>query len=75
MHYLLARFKEHQKEDVYRIYVTDSLFYQADNKRLNQRYSDLLNKKIESRSAEQIIDEVFNKAGLTVIKGEQNNNI
>lgn len=68
MCYLIARFKQQQKDEAYRIYVTDSMFYQNDNKRLNIRYYDLLNKKIETRSANEIISDVIEKAGLKVVK-------
>lgn len=71
----MARFKQQQKDEAYRIYVTDSMFYQSDNKRLNTRYYDLINKKAETRSANEIISEVLNKAGLKVVKGEQDRNL
>lgn len=64
----MTRFKQQQKDEAYRIYVTDSMFYQSDNKRLNIRYYDLINKKAETRSANEIISEVLNKAGLKVVK-------
>ena len=75
MCYLMARFKQQQKDEAYRIYVTDSMFYQNDNKRLNIHYYDLLNKKIETRSANEIISDVIEKAGLKVVKGEQDRNL
>ena len=68
MCYLIAQFKQQQKDEAYRIYVTDSMFYQSDNKRLNTRYYDLINKKVETRSANEIISDVLNKAGLKVVK-------
>lgn len=75
MCYLIAQFKQQQKDEAYRIYVTDSMFYQSDNKRLNTRYYDLINKKVETRSANEIISDVLNKAGLKVVKGEQDRNL
>jgi hypothetical protein len=75
MCYLIARFKQQQKDETYRIYVTDSMFYQSDNKRLNTRYYDLINKKVETRNANEIISDVLNKAGLKVVKGEQDRNL
>ena len=65
---MIARAKQQQKDEAYRIYVTDSMFYQSDNKRLNTRYYDLINKKVETRSANEIISDVLNKAGLKVVK-------
>jgi hypothetical protein len=48
----------------YRIYVTDSLFYQAQNQHLTARYVDLLNKKVDNRSGDEIVLDVMSKAGL-----------
>ena len=64
----MARFKQQQKDEAYRIYITDSMFYQSDNKRLNTRYYDLINTKAETRSANEIISDVIEKAGLKVVK-------
>ena len=75
MCYLIARFKQQQKDEAYRIYITDSMFYQSDNKRLSIRYYDLMNKKAETRSANEIISDVIEKAGLKVVKGEQDRNL
>lgn len=48
----------------YRVYVTDCLFYQGQNQRLTTRFVDLLNKKVDNRSGDEIVLDVMSKAGL-----------
>ena len=48
----------------YRVYVTDCLFYQGQNQRLNIRYIDLLNKKVDNRDGDEIALDVINNVGL-----------
>lgn len=48
----------------YRIYVTDSLFYQGQNQRLTSRYLDLLNRKVDNRTGDEIARDVIVGAGL-----------
>ena len=67
--------KEHQKEEAYRVYVTDTLYYQADNKRLITRYYDVINHKVDNRSAEEIIKTTIAKAGLTVLEENEDDNV
>lgn len=56
------------KEDIYRIYVTESLYAQGENKRLTKRYIDLISdKKPDTRTPEQIKDDIIKKAGLVLI--------
>lgn len=57
MRYVIARFNQHQREEAYRIYVTDSLKIIGG---LNIRYADAF-KPEETRTAEEIIDGVSNK--------------
>lgn len=50
---------------MYRLYVTDSLYYQAENKHLSVRYKDIIQpKKIDTRSGDEIALEVINRLGL-----------
>lgn len=57
--------KEHREAEVYRIYITDSLFYFADNKRLSVRYEELINPKPkDTRTAEQIVADIISEIGL-----------
>lgn len=58
---------------MYRIYMSDSLYLQGEGKRYQDRYIDIIKpKKIDNRSAEEIVDDVLIKAGITVVKGERN---
>lgn len=67
MRYVKARFDVMQREQAYRIYVTDSLFYNARQKSLTRRYVELLedtNRKVES--PEEIISRVIQQGGLVI---------
>lgn len=77
LHYTLARLKQQQQEEVYKCYVTDTLFYQAQGKYVGKRYYDLISKPIivDKRSAEEIIEDTILKAGLTVLKEKDDDNI
>lgn len=57
MRYVIARFNQYQREQAYRIYVTDSLKIIGG---LNIRYADMFAPE-ETRTAEEIIDGVSNK--------------
>lgn len=48
----------------YRIYVTDCIFYQGQNQHLTSRFIDLINKKVDNRSGDEIAIDVIKKAGL-----------
>lgn len=65
MHYVQAREAEHRDELVYRLYVTDSLFYVPDKKKLTLRYADMiLPQEKDTRTAEEIITDITQKFGL-----------
>lgn len=66
MRYAVARFEKEQREMVYRIYITDSLYYQSRNKMLDVRYFDLIHRKNDNRSGEEIANDLFNRMGLEV---------
>lgn len=55
----------------YRVYLTDSLFYQAQEKRLTTRYADVFlpHEAAEERSGEEIAADVIRRAGLVVTDG------
>jgi hypothetical protein len=57
MRYATARYNQNQREEVYRIYVTDSL---KNLTGLNIRYADVF-KPEETRTAEEIIDGIKGK--------------
>jgi len=67
MRYVLAKYTEYKKELAYRIYITDSLYYQSDNKRLTTRYVDMITpKKVDRRTGDEIASDVINKLGLRI---------
>ena len=57
MRYVIARVNQNQREEAYRIYVTDSLKIIGG---LNIRYADIFAPE-ETRTAEEIIDGVKDK--------------
>ena len=66
MRYAMARFNQHQRELAYRIYITDSLRVITGN---TTRYADfLLHKDNDTRSGQEIVDDIVKRAGIEVIK-------
>lgn len=63
-----AKYVMYQKELAYRIYVSDSLFYQAENKRLTKRYLELIAKpeKEDRRTGDEIARDVIERLNLKV---------
>lgn len=65
---LPAALRELAEQAAFRVYITDTLFAMGNNQRLTQRYADLIKpRKIDNRSAEQIVDEVVKRSGITII--------
>ena len=64
MRYVESRFKQYEREEIYRIYVTDSLKVFGD---FSIRYVDLFGEK-EERTGEEIISTIQGK--LAKIGGE-----
>lgn len=61
----MAKYSEQERELAYKIYVTDSLMYAPQMMHKVDRYCDLIMpKKIDTRSAEEIIDDIIAKGGL-----------
>lgn len=55
---------------VYRTYISDSLYYQAEQKKITVRYYDLLyGKKKENKTAKEIIADVVRSTGLKLVGG------
>lgn len=70
--YTLASHSKANEERAYRVYVTDMMYYNAQNKTLQRRYADVIRKKPDKeddRSAEEIAEGIIKRHGLT--KGEQ----
>ena len=69
MRYVLARLETERREDTYRYYLTDSLFFSGQQKRITIRYADILNGKHtppKEMDGDKIAAEVIAKAGLVV---------
>ena len=69
MRYVLARLEENMREDMYRIYVTDTMYLNGENKRFNYRFIDIINGKVklpDQRSGDEIAEDVFKRAGITL---------
>lgn len=77
MRYVLARYQQYQRDYAYRIYITDALKFIAENSAKNgmrggnypsKRWYDLINaEKIDDKTADEIIADVSERAGLEVI--------
>lgn len=67
----MARFEQEARETAYRVYVTDSIFYQAQEKRLTTRFADVFLPKEETaeQTGEEIVADVIRRAGLVVADG------
>lgn len=50
--------------------MANSIFYQAEGKRLQKRYDEIINKPVDNRSAEEIVADVIKRAGLMEVKDE-----
>ena len=67
MRYVLARIDKENREESYRIYITDSLYQQAQGMRLTSRYYDLMNPVPEDkRTGDEIAADVIKKCGLNI---------
>lgn len=71
--YCISRFLEERKEEAFKNYVCDALQIISENtanfnggKIMSMRFADLM-KPPETRTAQQIIDEVIKKAGLKAV--------
>ena len=62
-----ARINEYNREETYRIFVTESLRFAPQDKVLNKSYLELLKpQKIETRSGIEIAEEVAEKLGTKI---------
>lgn len=62
-----ARINEYNREETYRIFVTESLRFAPQDKVLNKSYLELLKpQKIETRSGKEVADEVAEKLGTKI---------
>ena len=64
----MTRYSKEYRDVVYKMYVTDSLQLNPQNKYLTAKYSDLIDtdKVVDTRSADEIALDVILNAGLVV---------
>ncbi len=74
MRYVVARYKEHQRELAYRIYLTDTVYSVFH---LTTRWYDVVKPKasVDTRTAEEIIGDVMTAGGLHFKGSEMNDTI
>lgn len=68
MGYAITRYSKEYRDVAYKMYVTDSLQLNPQNKYLTAKYSDLIDtdKVVDTRSADEIALDVILNAGLVV---------
>ena len=63
----MSKYKLYQEDMAYRIYITDSLYYEAQGKALTQRYIDIIHPApVDPRSGDEIAMDVIGRLGLQV---------
>ena len=69
MRYVLARLETEHRDDAYRFYISDALWCEQNNARMNERYAKLIGALEEKpqKSGEEVAAEVIERAGLTVV--------
>lgn len=67
--YMTARIKEAHKEQTFRTYISDTLYYHERQMALTVRYGELLNNgpKADNRSGDEIAKDVITRLGLKVV--------
>lgn len=68
MRYVMARYAQQVETDAYRVYVTDALKVITSNivngfggAEISERYYDMVHRKIETRSSDEIISGIKDK--------------
>ena len=66
LRYCRAREAERREEKIFRLYVTDSLFYNSQNQRLVNKYSDLIKRQPpkKKKTAEEVTTDIITRHGL-----------
>ena len=66
---MTARIKEAHKEQTFRTYISDTLYYHEHQMALTVRYGELLNSgtKVDNRSGDEIAKDVITRLGLKVV--------
>lgn len=60
----MARLDQENRDEAYRVFVTESLKLIPQNKYLTARYDDVLKQKVENKTGEEIAIDVIKRAGL-----------
>ena len=75
MRYAMARYSQYQRDVAYRVFVSDCLRIMTENTAkysggsyVKHRYADIMKpRRVDNRTAEQIVADVVKLAGLEVI--------
>ena len=70
MRYVLAKLEEYEREKAYRVYISESLRLQAENKYISKPFSEILeafDRPVDRRTAEEIIEDSLVKLKITVL--------
>ena len=68
MRYVLAKFKQKNDDQAYRIYVTDALYASGNNKAMSKRYFELIKPEMTcNRSGDDVALDVIKRLGLKVV--------
>lgn len=65
MRYVNARFDDFEREETYRIYVTKSLQLSPQKGYIQNSYYDIIHKKIDTRSGDDVAIDIMTRAGLS----------
>lgn len=68
--YVMARYEAYKRDYIFKVYVADSMYYQAQNKCLNIRYAELIDTKpVDTRTGDEIAEDVIARLGLRFNNG------
>ena len=69
MRYVMARLEEYLCDITYRYYVTDYMYAEGCNKKMANRFVDIIKGKMkvpDQRSGDEIAEDVLKRAGITL---------
>ena len=66
MKYAISRYRHEQWNMAYSIYISDTLYYQNQQKALATRFYDMINRDKDDETADDIALDVIQRAGLRV---------
>lgn len=69
MRYVVARYNSIQREEAYRIYISDTLYHQGRQECLTKRYADIIglgHEETDERSGNEIAEDIISRMGLKV---------